>query len=336
MPTATQVCRTECAYCHEHFETTNLAYTHLGQWACSRCWLQYSFQCDRCGAIAPRNGRLFRDRQTVCRECTETETWDPSPSGISIASYAKIVSKRKFGVELETSLSADYRSLKGQTLFGAKYDCSVSGMEFISPILYGDEGLEEVEFFCDLASDKAFDVDDNCGYHLHLDVRDETTVQLRHIAYAYAKSYAAWRNLVSSYRANDCNYCHAPSYSASSIKTCRRIKDFMARTDRYNYLNLYAFERLGTVEVRLHDASLHAKTINYWVIAHTRFIDAVHDMTYAEIDALFDGDAGSQFNELCRIWDMAGGQRISEFYRRRVHEHGAPRPYDEDCDDDED
>jgi hypothetical protein len=241
---------------------------------------------------------------------------------VSIASYAEIASKRKYGVELETSSSPAYLGLKRQTVFGAKYDCSVSGMEFISPILYGDEGLNEIEDFCNLAEAGDFEVDDHCGYHLHIDVRDETTVQLRHIIYAYVKAYAAWRNLVSSYRANDCHYCHAPTYFAIEVKNCSRVKGFMAETDRYNYLNLNAYEKHGTVEIRLHDASLHAKTINYWVIAHTRFVDAVRNMTYAQIDALFAGDAISQFNELCRIWDMAGGQRISEFYRRRVRNNG--------------
>lgn len=299
-----------------------------GSLFCSRCWTAYCFICPECNEVRWLDcSRRTRDNVRICEECYRAgDTWEPTPSPVSIAHYGNIASKRKFGIELETHSCDDYRQLKGKTLFGAKYDCSVRGMEFFTPILYGDEGLTEVENFCRWADEHGYTVNDDCGYHLHLDMRDETTVQLRHVAYAYAKSYVAWRGLVSEYRACDSFYCHAPRYSASAIRDCRgSIASFFSDSDRYNYLNLQAYSKHKTFEVRLHDGTLHAKTIMYWIIAHTRFVDAVKDMTYDQIDEMFNGDAQSQFESLCFVWDNAGGQRISEFYRRRFRVHGRSR-----------
>jgi len=55
-----------------------------------------------------------------------------------------------------------------------------NGIHF--PPLASDRGLQEVEKFCDLAS--AFDVDDDCGFHLHIDVSHLDVVTIRRIAIA--------------------------------------------------------------------------------------------------------------------------------------------------------
>jgi len=258
----------------------------------------------------------------ICEDCHPTNCWSIIPSPISIATYTNIASKRKYGIELETSNCQNYRPLKGKTLYGVKFDCSITGMEFISPILYGDEGLQETARFLAYSRENNWQTSRDCGYHLHIDARDETTIQLRHIAYSYAKTYNAWRGLVTQHRAAHNSYCHAPSYTAEQIRNhSGSIVRFFNNSSRYNWLNLAAYDIHKTIEVRIHQGTLHAKTISYWVMAHTRFVDAVHNMTYAQIDAIFSGTPEENLTALCRIWDSAGGQRISEFYHRRFRIH---------------
>jgi len=332
-PPVQRIC---CYFCENHCNETEMRYTPDCRLMCLTCWVRQYFYCVVCGECEWRHSghRSLSGGGYICYNCRPNpETWDCKPMDVSIATYASIGSKRKFGIELETSRCDNYRNVKGRTYFGAKYDYSVTGMEFFSPILYGDEGLAEVDKLIEFAEGEDFEVNEDCGYHLHVDVRDETPVQLRHIAYAYAKAYPAWRGLVSAFRARESHYCHTPSYSAQSIKECRRIVDFCNGTDRYNYFNLAAYDRHKTFEVRIHDGTLHAKTIQYWVMAHTRFVDAVKDMTYNQIDELLAGSARKQFAALCLIWDNASGQRISEFYQRRFRVHSASRYEDDECDD---
>ena len=265
----------------------------------------------------------------------DTETWDAAPVDCENPTTVKTGSTRKYGVEVETSNCPNYRELYGQTVFGAKYDCSVSGMEFVSPILVGDEGFEKIDAFFELADARSFDVNGDCGLHVHLDVSEENTVQLRHIAYAYSMTYAAWRGLVSEWRANDCHYCHAPSYGANEIRLCGKIKRWLRTTDRYSYLNFTSYDKFGSYECRLMDGSVNPTEIKNWIMAHIRFIDAVRNMTYDQIDAMFNGNARAQFSALRSIWDNADGDNISNYYNRRFHVHGPGLRNDDDDDDDD-
>ncbi len=331
-PPPAPVAMVSCHYCRRRVPETDSRLSPNGRERyCNSCWSHNFFTCPECGRDYMMYDRQCVDGRYICRNCrTDSECWDCRPMDVSIATYVKTGSKRKYGVEVETSSCPEYRTMKGSNVFGAKYDCSVSGMEFISPILYGDEGLDEIDKFFDFADEHSFDADDDCGLHIHLDMRDENTVQLRHVAYAYAKSYAAWRCLVSEWRANDCNYCHAPHYSASDIKACRRIKPFMRDGDRYNYVNFTAYDKHGTFEVRLADGTVDRVAVKNWILAHIRFIDGVKDKTYAQIDEMFSGNAREQFMVLCGIWNRAGGDALGDYYTRRFREHG------ESCRDEDD
>jgi hypothetical protein len=316
-----------CENCNHQVSELDMRLSPSSTVLCPTCYAGQCFICNTCGSeFWAYEGRTFAGHR-ICNACDRhNEIWALTPSSVSIATYTDIASKRKYGVEIETAACEDYRDLRGHTLFGAKFDCSVSGMEFVSPIMYGDDGLAEIAKLCDYADEHDWSADDDCGLHIHLDVRDETPLQLRHIAYAYAKSYLAWRGLVSSWRACDCHYCHAPSYSAADIRgRKRKIRPWLGSTDRYNYVNFSALERHGTFEVRLMDGTIDYLEIRNWIIAHARFIDAVKDMSYDAIDGLFDCDAVAQFDSLKGLWNRAGGVPIASFYTQRFRLHSAPR-----------
>jgi len=319
MPTLTASTLT-CTLCHNDFNFLELRVApEYNVMLCPSCWEQRCFFCTECEEVAyTRNRNATRDNRVICDSCYNRNIWKVIPSNVSIASYTNIGSKRKYGIELETASCPDYQELKGKTIFGAKTDCSVSGMEFISPILYGDEGLQEVFNFLEFTN--GFTVDNTCGYHLHIDVRDENPVQLRHIVYAYAKTYETWKRLVASHRPFN-SYCARTQYSAEEIRAYNHnIVNYFRGCSRYAWFNVNAYEKYKTFEIRLHEGTMHYKTIIYWAMAHTRFVDAVKDMRYEEIDRLLDGAAIQQFDVLKAIWNQSG-QRISEFYQRRFNYH---------------
>jgi hypothetical protein len=65
-----------------------------------------------------------------------------------------------------------------------------------------------------------------------------------------------------------------------------------------------AYDDHRTFEVRLLDGTIHADTICNWVALHARFIDRVHNMSFAEIREL--GTTRSKlFKSLVKLIDDA-------------------------------
>lgn len=235
-----------------------------GFYYCPNCARSQLHTCPSCLRL------LYRG--DLCSQCRprEAATWHPAPVACG--------SGRCFGIELETSSCNGYRSLRGQTCFGAKHDSSISGMEFVSPVLCGDRGLTEVTTFCKNAKDLGFTVDGDCGYHLHIDMRETSTDQRKAIAYAYRLTYPFWASFVNSFRANDCRYCKAPSYRGDEL--LRDDFDYFCRcSDRYEFVNLAAYRTHKTFEIRGHQGTLNPVEILNWIEAHLRFVEAVENQT---------------------------------------------------------
>jgi len=208
-----------------------------------------------------------------------------------------IGSRRRFGVELETSNCRRYRDLNGGTIWECKVDCSIEGREFVSPILYGDEGLAEINNFCQIAHNRHWRVDRFCGYHAHFDVSTESWESLRSIAYAYRKTYDMWCRLVPEQRAHN-PYCGPPGYSLDDIlgiKNACEFEYFAACRDRFEFANWRAFLVHGSLELRTHEASLDASVICNWVKLHARFIDCMAAMSLDDIDASLTGSVTEQY-----------------------------------------
>jgi hypothetical protein len=186
-------------------------------------------------------------------------------------------------------------------------------MEFVSPILAGDEGLAEVEKFCAIATDKGYAVDGDCGYHLHVDMRGESDTVLKSVAYAYLKSDAAWRLLVDSFRANDCGYCRPADFNRASLERADDMHDWCDNWNRYSLCNLNAYPKFGSYEIRLHQGSVNAREICNWVKAHLRFVDWAADKTLDEIDDAFGGSIADKWESLKAIF---GDIDMNRYYGR--------------------
>ena len=94
-----------------------------------------------------------------------------------VGNFVEIGSRRRFGVELETSKCPDHEDIRDDTCFGCKEDGSIDGKEFISPPLSSDRGLEAIRHFCEVA--QKFEVDKKCGFHLHLDMTGESVESVK-------------------------------------------------------------------------------------------------------------------------------------------------------------
>lgn len=278
---------------------------------CLECFdLSYGI-CEECGMIVYHHGRgitrsthrraRYLQGQVVCDNCAHDRgsdqdgRWRPTALDVSVTSYDRIGSKRKFGVEIETSSCENYRRLYGRTHWGAKTDCTVSGLEFDSPILYGDAGLEQVEEILAHGNDNDWTAGSECGCHTHYDMRDESKDQLLSIMYAYSRSMAMWARFVPGRRSNG-SYSRSPSWRPADLRNyveSRRDENFSDAVrgfglDRYEMVNFSAWWDHTTFEVRMLEGTVDPDTICKWVTIQCRFMDAVRDLSFDELDEIFN------------------------------------------------
>ncbi len=333
--------RVICDVCRNHHWRRNMS---AFDGVCNSCFSVYYIHCTNCGEFirqrdcryGPGSSACYlnqdRERQTpLCHPCWQAAqstpwhsvSWQPTPLDVSIATYQRIRSKRKFGVEVETSRCDNHNELHGKTKFGCKTDCSVSGMEFPSPVLYGDEGFAEIEKLLDFAGENDWRTDYDCGCHTHYDMRDESDEQLYRIAYAYAKTYRFWANCVSNSRRGN-YYCHEPQYTLQDIRCGAadvNFKHFSFNYDRYDYVNLTAYGRHNTFEVRLLEGTVDAETICNWVSVHARFMDYVRNLSFSDLDLFLAGQSRHVFSAVAKIVDETS---INDWLARRIDDHGCP------------
>lgn len=317
MPNETRMCQS----CRNRFPRANMVRIADYQYYCAPCHVSFYVSCADCGAqlrpsYAVYDFEVDPDRnQPLCYRCLDRRSyWDVSPSDVSIATYEKVGSKRKFGVEIETASCDNYKELRGRTLFGVHTDGSISGLEFISPILYGDEGFQEIKDFCDFARDKGWTVNRECGLHIHLDMRDENNDSLMSIAAAYILSYGVWKSFVSASRAGN-SYCHETPYEESEI--CRYEGDFYRWADnqtRFSWFNVAAYAEHQSFEIRLMKGTIDPELICNWIAAHARFCDWASSKTRSEIRAAFGGHtiANSKWTK----WKSIVGPELARYFGR--------------------
>ena len=294
--------------CNECGRLTDTTRTMRGYAYCESCYNTRTFVCPECGErfhICDREGGM-------CYRCHErSSVWDANQKPFD-GKTEELRSARRFGIELETSACGEYRKLRGKTVYGAKYDGSISGMEFVSPILQGDAGLWATRGFCTRAKHMGFRVNGDCGYHLHIDVSENTDLQRRHIASAYAYTERFWRRLVNSYRANDCSWCGRLPWTGETMVTTYNFSRFCDRQNRYMWFNIQSLERHGTFEIRLHEGTLASKVICNWVKAHLRFADFVQDMKFRQIADMFNVPERKMWRAVTNTWNDPA---LRQYYR---------------------
>lgn len=248
------------------------------------------FRCSGCGHVGYRSDMYRCGRKKLCYDCYDDFQaewlWGTSSLDVSDNTFDEIRSRRKFGVELETTDCPGHMSLRNHTTFGVHVDGSINGLEFVSPILQGDKGLEEIRKFCRLAHKRSFRVGHDCGLHIHLNMRNKSIEQCRNTAYAYCLTYPYWQQLVHPSRDNNC-YSSRMRYNRDDIMRFADFSEFSTYQHRYQFINWSAYNDHGTVEVRGHEGSLHAPEICNWIKAHARFVDGVESTGFNTLESWF-------------------------------------------------
>ena len=145
--------------------------------------------------------------------------------------------------------------------------CGNNPFELVSPILHGEQGLEELEKVCwvlDLCNAK---VNDTCGLHVHMDAAEFDLATWKNLILTYKRLEGVIDNFMPRSRRNN-SYCKSlATISERDIRGAHDISDLRVafQHNRYHKVNLEAYVRHRTVEFRQHGCSTNFTKMSAWV-----------------------------------------------------------------------
>lgn len=143
-----------------------------------------------------------------------------------------------------------------------------TGWELVSPILKGDDGLEQIRKVCEAMGQAGATVNATCGLHVHHDAQDFTTKTFKNIIKIYARFEPVMDSLVAdSRRGTNNRYCQTLAYIDIDelVKYDSLIAIRNLYGSRYRKLNIESYTTHGTVEFRQHQGTTNATKIINWI-----------------------------------------------------------------------
>lgn len=226
--------------------------------------------------------------QNVYKRMMQGLTNTAAQTAATIAPAIDYTFNRNFGIEIEAYNCTRERLARELTAAGINVqvegynhtdhtdhwklvtDSSLSGnntFELVSPILHGEQGLEELEKVCwvlDLCNAK---VNDTCGLHVHMDAAEFDLTTWKNLILTYKRLEGVIDNFMPHSRRNN-HYCKAlTAITENSIKHARNIGELRAAFfhNRYHKVNLEAYARHRTVEFRQHGGSTNFTKMSAWI-----------------------------------------------------------------------
>lgn len=159
----------------------------------------------------------------------------------------------------------------------------IRGVEFVSPILRGEDGLAQLEKVCRALTDFGCTVSRKCGLHVHVGVGAPGLDFFKNLVKLYSVYEPVIDSLMpASRRASSNMFCR--SMTAARPALVDRATDLagvlQAATGaavgerRYFKLNLAAYSKHRTVEFRQHSGTLDANKARKWTLLCLRIVAA--------------------------------------------------------------
>ena len=144
------------------------------------------------------------------------------------------------------------------------------GLEVVSPILSGEQGLNELHKVCEVLTRIGCKVDKSCGIHVHIGADALGVSKVKSVIKRWLTNEA--QNLDSiqpqSRRGTNNSYCQplANTIRTHLIDNCFTIEDLAdIQSTRYSKLNLQSYRTHRTIEFRHHSGSTDSEKITNWV-----------------------------------------------------------------------
>jgi hypothetical protein len=169
-------------------------------------------------------------------------------------------------------------------------DGSVRGtgfpLEFVSPILKGDDGLEQIRKVADALHAMGCTVNTTTGFHVHVGAPTTRIDFFKDLLKLYGRFEEAIDQFMPSMRRqNDAYYCRsvklADSAALDNANTVPQLVSAIQRASgacqpRYHKVNLEAFAKHRTVEFRQHAGTVSADKAINWIKVCLRLVAAAN------------------------------------------------------------
>lgn len=153
------------------------------------------------------------------------------------------------------------------------------GIEVVSPILRGTDGLTALKTVAAALSNAGATANKTCGLHVHVGAQDLNVNDIKMIV----KRYQAFEDVIDTYmpvsrRANNNHYLKSMSEFAlqwnTRLASCSSTANLLSGGwDRYYKLNLAAYVRQHTIEFRQHSGTVSPEKISNWVLFVLNFVE---------------------------------------------------------------
>lgn len=172
-------------------------------------------------------------------------------------------------------------------------DSSVSGYngscEVVSPVLTGNDGLTEIRTVAGILRTAGAKVNKTCGMHIHIGVDNALTVeQQARVIVMHQMWQPAFDALLTEQRIYDRDPDYPTRHHYAKKRTRRQAfalaadwadagdrharRRVASNDDRYHAINVNAFYKYGTFEIRSHQGSTNGKNASAWIALNTGFM----------------------------------------------------------------
>lgn len=178
-------------------------------------------------------------------------------------------------------------------------DSSISGdrgFELVSPVLEGEQGLEDLKKVSDILVQLRAKINKTCGMHIHFDASRMSLETIKNVV----KNYIAYEPIINEFlpesRRNN-TYCQTLLFGSNAnttqkINNCTTIRQLQSLYDsRYYKVNLQAYSRHNTIEFRQHSGTIEFEKIEKWV----RFLDGMVKFSEQKVTTQTSFESLNQF-----------------------------------------
>jgi hypothetical protein len=153
------------------------------------------------------------------------------------------------------------------------------GMELVSPILRGEDGIAKMRTACEVLTRIGCTVNKTCGLHVHVGAREMSVQAMRRLAILYSDFEGVLDSVMpASRRANANQYLQSlrrmDKAGVNRADSARTIAQYINGGSRYAKLNFTAHWKHGTVEFRHHAGTVNADKAAAWVGVCLRMVRA--------------------------------------------------------------
>jgi hypothetical protein len=161
-------------------------------------------------------------------------------------------------------------------------DSSIRGentFELVSPILKGQQGLNELQKVCKVLKQKNAKINSSCGLHIHFDANDFDLNNWKNIY----RNYITFEPIIDSFmpksrQGNNNQYCKSLRNGNTETKiknadSLEKLQNAMTNRSRYYKLNTESYWRHKTVEFRQHSGTIEFGKISNWILFLARFTE---------------------------------------------------------------